>query len=89
MIRWIAASTGALAVTLALGLAVPFANHAKADGIERPVYRPVYHRHIRCIAPATWFTRAQTTWVCSAGERCCYDRVLRKGSCLPASQRCF
>ncbi len=90
MIRWIAASAGALAVTLSLGLAVPFVNNAHADGISAPppVYRPVF-RHKRCIAPASWLRRSQTTWVCNADEKCCYDRLLRKGSCLPAGQRCF
>ena len=54
-----------------------------------PVYRPVF-RHKRCIAPASWWGRgSQTTWVCKAEEICCYDRILRKGSCLTASQRCF
>ncbi|HEX5958814.1 MAG TPA: hypothetical protein VFY92_09195 [Hyphomicrobiaceae bacterium] len=88
MTRWIAASAGILAVTLSLGLAVPFVNNAHADGISAPVYRPVF-RHKRCIAPASWLSRSQTTWVCNAEEKCCYDRVLRKGSCLPAGQRCF
>ena len=88
MTRWIAASAGALALTLALAVAPPFVPDAAADGVAAPVYRPVF-RHKRCIAPAMWWGRGQTTWVCNRDETCCYDRLLRKGSCLPASQRCF
>lgn len=89
MIRWIAASVGAAAVTLALGLAVPLGNHAAADGVDRPVQRPVY-KHKRCIAPASrWSRSGPTTWVCNINEKCCYDRLLRKGHCLPADRRCI
>ena len=89
MTRWIAASVGTAAVTLGLALAMPLGNHATADGVDRPVYRPVY-KHKRCIAPSSWWSRGrQTTWVCSISEKCCYDRVLRKGHCLPAEQRCI
>jgi hypothetical protein len=91
MTRWIAAFAGALTLTLALGAAVPFVNNAAADGVNAPVYHG--YRHIRCIAPASWlggwWSRGQTTWVCNASERCCYDRVLRKGSCLQAGESCF
>jgi hypothetical protein len=88
MTRWIAAAAGAMMLTAGLAVAVPFGNYAAADGVTAPVYRPVY-RHKRCIAPAMWWGRGQTTWVCNADEICCYDRLLRKGSCLAASQRCF
>jgi hypothetical protein len=93
MTRWIAATAGALALTFAFALAVPFGNNAAADGVERPVYRAVY-KHKRCIVPArswgmSWWSKGPTSWVCNADETCCYDRLLRKGSCLPASQRCF
>lgn len=84
MTRWIAVAGCALA----LALAAPLGNQAEADGM---VTRPVY-KHKRCIAPASWWWRtggAQTTWVCSASEKCCYDRLLRKGTCLAASARCF
>jgi hypothetical protein len=87
MTRWIAVTAGALMLTAGLALAVPFGNEAAADGVSRPVYRGFAHK--RCIAPAEWFGRGQTTWVCAAAETCCYDRLLRKGSCLAPSQRCF
>jgi hypothetical protein len=72
-----------------LALALPFGNEAAADGISRPVFRGYHHK--RCIAPADWWGRGAgpTTWVCNIAETCCYDRILRRGSCLPASQRCF
>jgi hypothetical protein len=72
---------------LALALAVPLANQAEADGIST---RPVY-KHKRCIAPASWWSRsgARTTWVCKASEKCCYDRLLRRGTCIAANARCF
>jgi hypothetical protein len=90
MTRWIAASAGALAVALTLGLALPLGNEAAADGMKAPVYSAPTKK--RCIAPVDrWWMRTSTpvTWVCAAAERCCYDRVLRTGHCLPASQRCF
>jgi hypothetical protein len=88
MTRWIAATAGALMLTAGLALAVPFGNEAAADGVSRPVYRHGF-AHKRCIAPADWWSRGQTTWICNASEICCYDRILRKGNCLDASQRCF
>jgi hypothetical protein len=35
----------------------------------------------KCIAPTS------VTWVCRANERCCYDWLLRKGTC--PTTRCF
>jgi hypothetical protein len=90
MTRWIAASAGALAVALALGVSLPLGNEAAADGMKAPVYRAPTKK--RCIAPAgRWWMRTSTpvTWVCAAAEKCCYDRLLRRGTCLPASQRCI
>jgi hypothetical protein len=43
------------------------------------------YRLKRCIAPAM-LTGAQTTWVCKASQKCCYDWLLRKGTC---TDRCF
>jgi hypothetical protein len=88
MTRWIAAAAGAIMLTAGLTLAVPFGNEAAADGVSRPVARGFAHK--RCIAPAMWWGRGpQTNWVCKASEICCYDRLLRKGTCLGADQRCF
>ena len=61
----------ALACALAIGV-VAFATGADARGYTRK----------KCIAPE----RAQS-WVCSAKERCCYDYVVRKGTC--PTDRCF
>jgi hypothetical protein len=83
MTRWIAAA----ACALALALALPLGNQAEADGIPTA---PVF-KHKRCIAPASWFSRSgdRITWVCRIEEKCCYDRLLRRGSCLAATARCF
>jgi len=81
MTRWI------VVLGLALAFAVPFASEADADGITP---RKAAYGHKRCIAPAMWFGRGQqTTWVCTATQKCCYDRLLRKGACLDATARCF
>jgi len=88
MTRWIAATSAALMLTLGLALAVPYGNYASADGVSAPVYHRTALRK-RCIAPADWWGRGQSSWICAAAETCCYDRLLRSGSCLAASQRCF
>jgi hypothetical protein len=80
MTRWI------VALGLGLALVAPFATQADADGVER---RRAVYGHKRCIAPAMWWGGGQTTWVCTASQKCCYDRLLRKGNCLEASERCF
>ena len=88
MTRWIAATSAALMLTLGLALAVPYGNYASADGVSAPVYHRTALRK-RCIAPADWWGRGQSSSICAAAETCCYDRLLRRGSCLAASQRCF
>jgi len=69
-------SLALLGCALALALAVPLGNEADAHS---------YYRFKRCIAPATYGT--PTTWVCKASEICCYDWLLRRGSC--PTRRCF
>ena len=61
---------------LALALAAPLGNEADAR---------YHYAHKRCIAPA--MLGAKTTWVCRASEICCYDRLLRRGTC--PTRRCF
>lgn len=80
MARWITA----LACALTLSLTLPFGNVAQADGADRHVAR-----HLRCTAPASFLQRTSTTWVCKLGQKCCYDRLLRKGTCLAAADRCI
>ena len=72
MTRWIAV-VGCVGT---LALTTPFGSEAEA----------ARYKHKRCIAPAM-VTAAQTTWVCKASERCCYDWLLRKGTC--PTTRCF
>ena len=79
MTRWIAATSAALMLTLGLALAVPYGNYASADGVSAPVYHRTALRK-RCIAPADWWGRGQSSWICAAAETCCYDRLLRRGS---------
>ena len=78
MTRWVA-TIGCLLTALAF--AMPVANEAKADGMKRAV-----SSHKRCVAPAMRW-RTQTTWSCKVAEKCCYDWLLRRGSC--ATDRCF
>jgi hypothetical protein len=80
MARW----TSAFVCVLTLSLTLPFSNAAEADGVSRSVAR-----HKKCTAPAMLFMRTPTTWVCKASQKCCFDRLLRKGNCLAASDRCF
>ena len=62
--------------TLAFALVAPIGNEAEA---QYP------YRSKRCIGPA--MHGSPVTWVCKASEICCYDWLLRKGTC-PTS-RCF
>jgi hypothetical protein len=70
-------TTALLGCAFALALAIPLGNTADA---QYP------YRFKRCIAPSM-YGGGQTTWVCKASEICCYDWLLRRGSC-PTS-RCF
>jgi len=71
MTRWIVAVACGLAITLA----APLGSEAQAA-----------YGHKRCIAPATLLGTGQTTWVCRASQSCCYDWLLRRGTC---PDRCF
>ena len=79
MNRWIAI----LGCTLAFALVALLGNKALADGMPRKVYSQA-----KCVVPARlWMS--QTTWSCARDQKCCYDRLLRKGTCIGASDRCF
>lgn len=84
MTPWIVALGCALTLTLAL----PLGSEAKADGMYRPVraYAPAFTRKL-CTPPAR--DGARVTWICSASEKCCYDWLLRRGTCVAATGRCF
>lgn len=85
--KWLVAALGC---ALALAFAMPLSQEAQADGVYRAVrtYSPVAFTRKRCIAPAAR-DGAQVTWIRNASEKCCYDRVFRKGTCYPANRRCF
>lgn len=70
--RWMAV----LGCAFALALVAPPGNEAHAG----PAFK-----YKRCIAPS--MRGAPQTWVCRASEFCCYDWLLRRGTC-PAT-RCF
>ena len=79
MNRWIAA----FACALAIALVTPIGNEALADGMHRKVYRQT-----QCVVAARlWMS--QQTWSCKRDQKCCYDHLLRKGTCISASDRCF
>ncbi len=69
-------SLALLGFASALALIVPLGNEADARS---------HFRLKRCIAPA--MHGPATTWVCKASEICCYDWLLRRGSC--PTRRCF
>jgi hypothetical protein len=60
-----------------LAFTVPFGGAADAQTYTRK----------KCTASSRLAT--PVTWVCKASEKCCYDYVVRKGTCLGASTRCF
>jgi len=70
--------------------ALPFSPVAKADGVYTPIraaVAPTFTRKL-CTPPSRW-GRTPATWVCSASEKCCYDWVLRRGTCVSADRRCL
>ncbi len=83
---WIAAS----ACALALGLVAPIGHQAEADGLYAPVrYRaaaPVAVPFTRKLCTAQSRRGGPVTWVCSASQKCCWDWLMRRGTC---TDRCF
>ena len=79
MNRWIAIFGCALAVALVM----PVSNQAQADGMPRKIYRKT-----QCVVPARlWMS--PTVWSCPRDQKCCYDWLLRRGTCIAASERCI
>ena len=85
MRHWMAILGCALLAASALSLG----STAKADGYYSPVraFAPTFTRKL-CTPPARW-GRTPATWICSAAEKCCYDWVLRRGTCMGANDRCI
>ena len=79
MNRWIAAA----GCMLALALIAPLGNQAQADGMAPRAYGKT-----KCTVQARMWM-SQATWSCARGQKCCYDWVMRKGTCLAATDRCF
>lgn len=85
MRRWIAM----LACGFVVASALPLGSAVRADGFYSPVraVAPVFTRKL-CTPPSRW-GRTPATWICSASEKCCYDWVLRRGTCVAAGDRCL
>lgn len=66
----------ALVCAFAFALVLPLSSEAEAAKF----------RNKKCIAPSA-MAAPQSTWVCKASEICCYDWLLRKGTCT--TDRCF
>ena len=88
MKRWFAA----FGCALTLAVALPVGSAVKADG--------VYHRAHAYAPAAVTFTRKRclppardgvtpASWICSAAEKCCYDFVFRRGTCVASTDRCL
>ena len=72
----------AVGALLALALIALPDSQAQADGMVRKAYRT------KCVVAARMWM-SQATWSCASGQKCCYDWVSRRGSCVAASDRCF
>ncbi len=85
---WIAIFACAMVTAAAL----PFGSMAKADGYYSPVravaVAPTFTRKL-CTPPSSRWDRTPATWICSASQKCCYDRVFRRGTCVGATDRCL
>ncbi len=80
-----------LGCALLAASALSFGSTANADGYRRygpaRAYAPTFTRKL-CTPPSRW-GRTPATWVCSASEKCCYDWVFRRGTCVGANDRCI
>ena len=86
MTRWIAATSAALMLAFGLALAVPYGNYASADGVSAPVYHRTALRK-RCIAPADWWGRGQSSWICEplGSNHCCAPNAILHIDDAPAA----
>ena len=75
MMRWIAMSV----CTIALVAVAPTGFDANAAKKKA--------RGAMCVSPA--MGGKQTKWKCKAGQKCCYDWLVGKGTCVGASDICL
>jgi hypothetical protein len=84
--------TAVFGCALAIASALSLGSAAKADGVYKPArahaYGPTFSR-VLCTPPPSRWGGAPATWICSAGQKCCYDFVFRSGTCVAASDRCL
>lgn len=67
----------ALSLALALAFTVSLGGEVEAKGKNK-----------MCKA-ANMVTGAKASWKCKAAEKCCYDQITAKGTCVPASGMCL
>jgi hypothetical protein len=74
MTRWLALISCALALTLVASMAFDGGAEAKSG---------------KFACKATAMDGKQTKWKCGAGQKCCFDFLMGKGSCVAASASCL
>ena len=75
--RWLSA----LGLCAALALAFTFSGTSEANAKRSA-------KNKQCMATNA-ATKKKVSWRCSGSERCCYDSVMNKGSCVPANGMCL
>lgn len=78
MSRWLAILGCALAVTLSVSFAVP-------SGFEAEAAKKAKSKQCQASDNAG----KKVKFKCGADEKCCWDAVLNKGNCVPASGVCL
>jgi len=65
--------------------AITFAMIATSIAVGTPAFARAHGQ----MCKATGLTGKQSTWRCSASQKCCYVFVTGKGYCVPASKSCL
>ena len=71
----------AVSLSAALALALTFSISTDAEAAKKG-------KNKMCSA-ANMITGKKASWKCGAAEKCCYDTIAAKGTCVPASGICL
>ena len=71
----------ALGMSAALALAFTFSVSTDAEAAKKG--------KAKMCSASNMITGKKASWKCGAAEKCCYDTIAAKGTCVPASGICL